>query len=79
MSEEFVTEQRKRDARVTVAQRIAWGDSLLAQLPDSASYRNKCRVVSRLAEQAELNRLVQEWLASRQEKLHNDVDQFSII
>lgn len=74
MNDEFAAEQRKRNARITLAQRIAWGDSFLVQLSDSSSYRNKCRVVSRLAEQAELNRLVQDWLSSRQEQLHEEVD-----
>jgi hypothetical protein len=66
MNDEFAVEQSKRDARITLAQRIAWGDSLLAQLSDSPSY---------LAEQAVLNRIVQQWLDSRQEQLNKNDDQ----
>ncbi|HAC91439.1 MAG TPA: hypothetical protein DCF63_12540 [Planctomycetaceae bacterium] len=75
MNDEFAVEQSKRDARITLAQRIAWGDSLLAQLSDSPSYRAKCRKESRLAEQAELNRIVQQWLDSRQEQFNKNDDQ----
>jgi len=58
--DELKAEQAKRDSRITLAQREAWNDGLLEAMVDTPAYRLKCTKESRLAEQAELLRLMED-------------------
>jgi hypothetical protein len=58
--DELRAEQAKRDSRITPAQREAWNDGLLEAMLDTPAYRLKCTKESRLAEQAELLRLMED-------------------
>ena len=62
--DELKAEQAKRDSRITPAQREAWNDGLLDAMVDTPAYRLKCTKESRLAEQAELLKSIEEWTAS---------------
>jgi hypothetical protein len=58
--DELRAEQAKRDPRITPVQREAWNDGLLEATVDTPAYRLKCTKESRLAEQAELLRLMED-------------------
>ena len=60
--DDFEREHEKRDKKISSQQSRVWVDGLLACLPDTVGYRKKCTPQSRLAEQEELNRWVEEWL-----------------
>ncbi len=67
MTNEFFEEHRKREKRISHEQRRAWADDLLARLPDSLAYQEKCTIKARLAEQEMLCKLVEDWQAQQAE------------
>ena len=62
--QEFESEHAKRERRITLQQRQAWADGLIACLPDSVGYKKACTRQARLQEQVLLNQLVADWKSS---------------
>jgi hypothetical protein len=61
----FAAEHSKRDRRISDLQRRTWADGLIACLPDSIAYRQRCTPQARLQEQKILLELIDQWKSSK--------------
>lgn len=58
---QIALEEAKRERFLSDVQRRQWADELLQQMVHSNEYRQKCTAEARLAEEALLNRVIEEY------------------